>query len=138
MPPRPTLYLSLFKSKGRHNEPLQASSEMVEGSQWKILQIWLFSTLTHRQLDWSTMMFIESPFLGYPTCLIFDHVVWWSTVLWTATPWLFRFPKEIFLYLNVFAGCLLFNNVVQRRYFPLCCRLFVLLLLPRSGSGRPS
>ena len=92
----------------------------------------LFHTyLTHRQLDWSTMMFIESPFLGYPTCLIFDHVVWWSTVLWTATPWLFRFPKEIFLYLNVSAECMLFNSVVQRRYFPLCCRLYFLQIRPR-------
>ena len=40
--------------------------------------------LTHRQLDWSTKMFFESPFHGYPTCLTFDHVVWWSTALWTA------------------------------------------------------
>ena len=30
------------------------------------------------------MMFIESPFLGYPTCLIFAQVVWWSTALGTA------------------------------------------------------
>ena len=29
-------------------------------------------------------MFFESPFHGYPTCLTFDHVVWWSTALWTA------------------------------------------------------
>ena len=40
--------------------------------------------LTHRQLDWSTLVFIKSPFLGYPTCLLFGHVVWWSTSLWTA------------------------------------------------------
>ena len=40
--------------------------------------------LTHRQLDWSTMMFIESPFIWYPTCLIFAHVVWWSTTPCTA------------------------------------------------------
>ena len=40
--------------------------------------------LTHRQLDWSTKKFIESHFLGYPTCLLFAHVVWWSTALWTA------------------------------------------------------
>ena len=40
--------------------------------------------LTHRQLDWSTMMFIESPFIWYPTCLIFVHVVWWSTTPCTA------------------------------------------------------
>ena len=40
--------------------------------------------LTHRQLDWSTKMFFESPFHGYPTCLIFAHVVSWSTALWTA------------------------------------------------------
>ena len=40
--------------------------------------------LTHRQLDWSTKMFFESPFHGYPTCLIFAHVVLWSTALWTA------------------------------------------------------
>ena len=40
--------------------------------------------LTHRQLDWSTMLFIESPFLGYPTCPLFAHLVWWSTALWTA------------------------------------------------------
>ena len=25
---------------------------------------------THRQLDWNTMMFIESPFLWHPTCLL--------------------------------------------------------------------
>ena len=37
-----------------------------------------------KQLDWSAMMFIKSPFLRYPTCLIFAHVVWWSTALWTA------------------------------------------------------
>ena len=47
---------------------------MAEGSQWGILQIWLFSTLP-RQLDWSSMMFIESHFYGYPTCLVFAHVV---------------------------------------------------------------
>ena len=40
--------------------------------------------LTHRQLDWSTMMFIESPFIWYPICLIFAHVVWWSTTPCTA------------------------------------------------------
>ena len=40
--------------------------------------------LTHKQMDWSTMMFIESPFIWYPTCLIFAHVVLWSTALWTA------------------------------------------------------
>ena len=40
--------------------------------------------LTHRQLDWSTKMFFESPFHGYPTCLIFAHVVSWSTALWMA------------------------------------------------------
>ena len=40
--------------------------------------------LTHRHLDWSTKMFFESPFHGYPTCLIFAHVVLWSTALWTA------------------------------------------------------
>ena len=40
--------------------------------------------LTHRQVDWSTMMLIESPFLGHPTYLHFSHVVWWSTPLWTA------------------------------------------------------
>ena len=39
---------------------------------------------TQRQLDWSTLMFIKSSFLGYPTCLLFGHVVWWSTSLWTA------------------------------------------------------
>ena len=38
----------------------------------------------HRELDWSTKMFFESPFHGYPTCLIFAHVVSWSTALWTA------------------------------------------------------
>ena len=31
--------------------------------------------LTHRQLDWSTKMFFESPFHGYPTCLIFAQMV---------------------------------------------------------------
>ena len=31
--------------------------------------------LTHRHLDWITMMFIESPFHGYPTCLIFAQMV---------------------------------------------------------------
>ena len=40
--------------------------------------------LTHRQLDWSSMMFIESHFYGYPTCLVFAHVVWWLRALWTA------------------------------------------------------
>ena len=39
---------------------------------------------TQRQLNWSTLMFIKSSFLGYPTCLLFGHVVWWSTSLWTA------------------------------------------------------
>ena len=60
---------------------------MVEGSQQRILSIWLFSTLpkTQWQLDWSTRMFIEGPFLGHSTCLFFGHVVWWSTAVWTAT-----------------------------------------------------
>ena len=40
--------------------------------------------LTHTQLDWSIMMFIESHFYGYPTCLVFAHVVWWLRALWTA------------------------------------------------------
>ena len=40
--------------------------------------------LTLRQLDWSTMMFIESPFIWYPTCLIFALVVWWSMTSCTA------------------------------------------------------
>ena len=40
--------------------------------------------LTHRQLDWSSMMFIESYFYGYLTCLVFAHVVWWWRALWTA------------------------------------------------------
>ena len=41
--------------------------------------------LTQGQLEWSTMMFIESPCRGYPTCLFFAHVVWWSTAVWMAT-----------------------------------------------------
>ena len=44
---------------------------MVEGSQRRIFQIWPFSTLP----NWSSMMFIESHFLRYPTCLIFAQVV---------------------------------------------------------------
>ena len=40
--------------------------------------------LTHRQLDWSTLMLIESPILGYPTCLLSAHAFLWSTALWTA------------------------------------------------------
>ena len=39
---------------------------------------------TQGQLDWSTLMFIKSPFHGYPTCLLFGHLVWWSTSLGTA------------------------------------------------------
>ena len=39
--PRPTLYLSLFKSEGPRNLSLPASSEMVEGSHRQVLQIWL-------------------------------------------------------------------------------------------------
>ena len=39
---------------------------------------------THRQLDWRSLVFIKSPFFGYPTCLLFAHLVWWSTALWTA------------------------------------------------------
>ena len=34
-----------------------------------------------RQLHWSSMMFIESHFYGYPTCLVFAHVVWWLRAL---------------------------------------------------------
>ena len=37
--------------------------------------------LTHRQLDWSSMMFIESHFYGYLTYLVFAHVVWWLRAL---------------------------------------------------------
>ena len=45
----------------------------------------LFQTyLTHRQLNWSTIKFIESPFIWYPTFLIFAHVVRWSTTPCTA------------------------------------------------------
>ena len=40
--------------------------------------------LTHRQLDWSSMMFIEGHFYGYLTYLVFAHVVWWLRALWTA------------------------------------------------------
>ena len=39
---------------------------------------------TQRQLNWSTLMFIKSSFLGYPTCLLSALVVWWSTTPWTA------------------------------------------------------
>ena len=39
---------------------------------------------TQRELDWSTWMFFESPFFWYPSCLVYAHVVWWLTALWTA------------------------------------------------------
>ena len=48
--------------------------------------------LTLRQLDWSTMMFIEGPFIWYPTCLIFALVVWWSMTSCTARKTLRRRP----------------------------------------------
>ena len=34
--------------------------------------------------DMSILLFTESPFLGYPTCLLSAHVVWWSTAMWRA------------------------------------------------------
>ena len=34
--------------------------------------------------DMSIFLFTESTFLGYPTCLLSAHVVWWSTALWRA------------------------------------------------------
>ena len=37
-----------------------------------------------RELNWSTWMFFESPFFWYPSCLVYAHVVWWLTALWTA------------------------------------------------------
>ena len=45
---------------------------MAEGSQWvDFANLALFKPYqAHRQLDGSALMFIESPFLGYPTCLI--------------------------------------------------------------------
>ena len=45
---------------------------MVEGSQWRILQLWLFLTLPSSQTNRleRSIILIESPFLGYPTCLI--------------------------------------------------------------------
>ena len=36
----------------------------------------LFNPTKPRDNDWSTLFFIESPFLGYPTCLLFDHMIW--------------------------------------------------------------
>ena len=57
--------------------------------------------LTHRQLDWATMMFNETPFLGYPTCLLFAHVVWWWTALWTARTTRRRRPER-----SLAVGCI--------------------------------
>ena len=52
--------------------------------------------LSHRQLDWSTMTFIESPLIWYPTCLIFGHLFWWSTTLCTArTTWRRRLERKL-------------------------------------------
>ena len=45
-------------------------------------KIWLLSNQPGQtQQDWSTLKLIESSFLGYPTSLLFAHLVWWSTAL---------------------------------------------------------
>ena len=49
MPKGSILYLSSFKRNGLHNKSLQASSEMVIGSQHRILQILIFSILPNPQ-----------------------------------------------------------------------------------------
>ena len=58
---------------------------MVEGSQWRILQLWLFLTLPSSQTtrlehydgNWKSFSWI-------PHLPNFAHMVWWSTALWTA------------------------------------------------------
>ena len=49
MPKGSILYLSSFKRNGPRNKSLQASSEMVIGSQHRILQILIFSILPNPQ-----------------------------------------------------------------------------------------
>ena len=39
-------------------------------------------------------MLIESPVLWYSTRLLFAHVVWWSTAVWTATTTRWRRPER--------------------------------------------
>ena len=53
-------------------------------------------------------MFIESPFLGYPTCLFFAHVVWWSTAVWTATTTRWRRPER-----SLTMGCITSVEIFQ-------------------------
>ena len=60
-------------------------------SLWLCMRLWdwdyefwyLQLDLSHRQLYCSTLILNKSPFLGYPTCRLFAHAVWWSTALWT-------------------------------------------------------
>ena len=54
------------------------------------------------------MMFIGSPFLGYPTCLFFAHVVWWSTAVWTATTTRWRRPER-----SLTMGCITSVEIFQ-------------------------
>ena len=71
--------------------------------------------LTHRQLDWSSMMFIESHFYGYPTCLVFAHVVWWLRALWTARTPMRTGPGSLLTWGCIISAEIFFNKDVM------CC-----------------
>ena len=70
------------KARDRTMTALQLAPEWWRAANGGFLRVWQFQSYPiHRELDWSTLMFIESPFLGYLTCLYLTHVVWWSTAL---------------------------------------------------------
>ena len=60
--------LSVFVQKGSHNDSHPAGIDMVKYSQFgRFCKFGSFQPyLTHRQLEWSTMRFIEVLFLDYP------------------------------------------------------------------------
>ena len=72
------LYLFLFKSYRLRKNSLSASSERVKGTQRRILQIWLFSTLPNPQtMTGALCSSLKVLFMDTPHSTTFSHM-WFS------------------------------------------------------------
>ena len=110
MPKGPILYLSSFKSNWPRNNSLPASFEMVISNQQQILQFCTDNCIT--------LMLSENLSIGYHTCLLFAHVGWWSTALWTArTTWTRRLGRSLTLWCITLVGILVNYRVSQKNCF---------------------
>ena len=92
---QPYICLCLKVREGTMSPFQLAPKWYIEGSQWRILHILVFSTLPNPPTTR-----LESPILGYHTrlhenCLYFHIESWWSKALWSARTTRRRRPERL-------------------------------------------